>query len=101
MARGSHKYLQINYCTIFVIFQKLFVTFSWYFQSFVFTFYQTCQDGNIKEGEVKNALDVMGLKIPNHEVREILNDLKSKNKMSGDELTKEQFKEVNLKYQTL
>ena len=69
--------------------------------SIVFYFYQTCQSGNVKEGEVKNALDVMGLKIPNHEVREILNDLKSKNKMSGGELTKEQFKEVNLKYQTL
>jgi hypothetical protein len=47
---------------------------------------------------VKNALDVMGLKIPNHEVREILNDLKSNNKMGGNCLTKEQFREVNLKY---
>ena len=40
----------------------------------------------------------MGLKKPNHEVREILNDLRGKNKISGGHLTKEQFKEVNLRY---
>lgn len=51
-------------------------------------------NGNLKEGQVKDALDVMGIKKPNHEVREILNDLKSKNKMKDGELTKDQFKEL-------
>ena len=40
----------------------------------------------------------MGIKKPNHEVREILNDLKGKNKISGGQLTKDQFKEVNFRY---
>jgi len=55
---------------------------------------ESCQSGNIKEGEVKHALDVMGIKKPNHEVREILNDLKGKNKISGGQLSKDQFKEL-------
>ena len=45
---------------------------------------------------MKAALDVLGYKLPNHEVREILVDLKQRNKIGGDGvLSKEQFKEVD------
>jgi len=56
---------------------------------------QSCSGGDIKEGEVKAALDVLGYKLPNHEVRDILVGLKQKNKIGGDGvLSKEQFKEL-------
>ena len=56
---------------------------------------QSNSGGNIKEGEIKAALDVMGLKKTNHEIRDIIVKWKSQNKMSGDgALSKEQFKEV-------
>ena len=59
-------------------------------------FKQSCSGGTIQEGEVKGALDVMGIKKPNHEVRELLTGLKNQNKISGGQLTKDQFKEVIL-----
>ena len=51
--------------------------------------------GCIQEGQVKDTLDVMGLKKPNHEVREILLNLKQANKLGSDGvLSKDLFKEV-------
>ena len=50
--------------------------------------------GDIQEGEVKDALNVMGLQLPNHEVRDLLLDLKKTNKCSNGVVSKCVFKEV-------
>jgi len=55
---------------------------------------ESCTGGTIQKGEVKGALDVMGCKLPNHEVRELLDDLERQNKCSGGALSKEVFKEI-------
>ena len=47
------------------------------------------------ESEVKNALDLAGYKLPNHEVREILTTLKSENKIPDGKVSKDLFKEVS------
>merc|ERR1712117_470296 len=48
----------------------------------------------IKQSEVKQALDLAGYRLPNHRVREILAELKKGGKISGDEISKEVFKEI-------
>ena len=51
---------------------------------------------SIEEGQVKDALDLLGYKLPNHEVRDILLDLKKTNKLgSNGVVSKDLFKEVN------
>ena len=44
--------------------------------------------------EVKQALDLAGYRLPNHRVREILAELKKGGDISGDEISKEVFKEI-------
>ena len=61
----------------------------------IFYFVQSCTGGTIQKGEVKNALDVMGCKLPNHEVRLLLDNLEKQGRISGGQLTKEIFKEVS------
>ena len=48
----------------------------------------------IKQSEVKQALDLAGYRLPNHRVRQILAELKKGGKISGDEISKEVFKEI-------
>ena len=51
-------------------------------------------EASIKQSEVKQALDLAGYRLPNHRVREILAELKKGGKISGDEISKEVFKEI-------
>ena len=48
----------------------------------------------IKQSEVKQALDLAGYRLPNHRVRVILAELKKGGEISGDEISKEVFKEI-------
>ena len=57
--------------------------------------YQSCTGGTIQKGEVKNALHMLGCKIPNHEVRELLDNLERQNRYSDGALNQELFKEVS------
>jgi hypothetical protein len=44
---------------------------------------------------MKNALDHIGFKLPNHQVRELLNDMKKQGKLDEAKgVSKELFKEV-------
>ena len=52
---------------------------------------------SIREGEVKDALDMLGFIKPNHEVREMLADLKKRNKLGSDGMIPQSvFKEVKI-----
>lgn len=49
----------------------------------------------IASNELKSALDLVGYKLPHHQVRELLNDLKNRGKLDSNEgISKEVFKEV-------
>ena len=50
----------------------------------------------IRNGDVKSGLDVLGLKLPNHEVRDLLQEMKRTNQIGdiNNTLSKSEFKQV-------
>ncbi|XP_040566376.1 fimbrin isoform X2 [Lepeophtheirus salmonis] len=50
---------------------------------------------SIKTTEVKDSLDLMGFKLPNHKVRDLLEDFQSQGKLKmNDPVSKDMFKEI-------
>lgn len=51
----------------------------------------------IANNELKSALDLVGFKLPNHQVRELINGLKKEGKIKTEasSISKEVFKEVS------
>ena len=53
------------------------------------------QDGFVATSDLKQALDQIGYKLPNYQVREIIKDLEAKNKLDNSKgISKAVFKEI-------
>ena len=64
--------------------------------SFFFDILQITESGFIATNNLKTALDHVGLKLPNHQVRELLTNLKTQGKYDeGKGISKDLFKQVS------
>jgi len=56
-------------------------------------------DSNIDQNHLKNALDLNGFRLPNHQVRDLIEELKAKNKIDvGGKISKKLLKDVRLNF---
>ena len=64
-----------------------------------FSLLKLCPNGenSIPQSDLKNAMDLAGYKLPNHQVREMLLELKGQSKLGdADQVSKELFREVSV-----